>query len=375
VTIGQQIGMAVSHSRLFSAVSEERSLLQALIDSSNDGIMMIAQNGMILVANHTALNFLQMSGSPDDWINRPIVSALYDLRHHGSKLVRVILNEIRLNANSNNRSSDGEFEIFSRSIHWQNLPVWSGDTFLGRLLVFHDMTDERELNQVREDLVHTMVHDLRNPLTSIYGSLEFLGDQIRSTLQSEYQQVLEIAQSNARHMVGMVSAILELNRLESGQMPIDQKPIHLPTLIDNVVKAQYVLAGNKNIALDVEVEDDLPLAWADGKLFERVLQNLLDNAIRFTPPDDRIVVRACLETGSDWLIVSVVDSGPGIPEEIQERMFQKFTTARHEASGTGLGLTFCKMVVESHGGRIWIENNADKGATFFFTLPPLPVAD
>jgi PAS domain S-box-containing protein len=373
VTLGQQIGMAVSHSRLFSAVSEERSLLHALIESSHDGIMMVAPNGRVLVANQTALNFLQISGKPDDWINQPIVSALLELRKRNVKLVQIILKEIRQNSETNNRSSEGEFVISSRSIRWQNLPVWSGNTFLGRLLVMHDMTDERELNQVREDLVHTMVHDLRNPLTNIFGSLEFLGDEVGPTLSADYQQVLEIARTNAMHMVDMVAAILELNRLESGQMPLDQKPIYLPTLIGNVIRTQSPLAKNKNIVLNFEAAKDLPLAWADSNLFERVLQNLLDNAIRFTPPGGRITVRANLESPkSDWLIISVSDSGPGIPEEVRERIFQKFTTARHQESGTGLGLAFCKMVVEAHGGRIWTENNPHQGATFHFTLPPLP---
>jgi signal transduction histidine kinase/putative methionine-R-sulfoxide reductase with GAF domain len=376
LTIGQQIGMAVSHSRLFSAVSEERSMLQALIDASNDGIVMVGPNGRILVANFTALEFLQIDGTPDDWIDEPIVSALMALRQRSPKLVHEILDEIRQNAESANRSSDGEFMILSRSLRWQNLPVWSGNTFLGRLLVFHDMTDERELNQVREDLVHTMVHDLRNPLTNIFGSLEFLGEEVGPKLSSDYQQVLEIARTNAMHMVGMVAAILELNRLESGQMPLDQKPISLPTLIGNGVRTQLSLAKNKNIEMEIEVAKDLPLAWADGKLFERVLQNLLDNAIRFTPEDGLIQVTAALESSkTDWLIVSIRDNGPGIPEDVQDRIFQKFTTARHQQSGTGLGLAFCKMVVESHGGRIWTENNPEGGASFHFTLPPLPAPD
>jgi two-component system sensor histidine kinase KdpD len=111
-------------------------------------------------------------------------------------------------------------------------------------------------------------------------------------------------------------------------------------------------------------------------LFERVLQNLLDNAIRFTPEDGLIQVTAALESSkTDWLIVSIRDNGPGIPEDVQDRIFQKFTTARHQQSGTGLGLAFCKMVVESHGGRIWTENNPEGGASFHFTLPPLPAPD
>lgn len=376
VTIGQQIGMAVSHSRLFSVVSEERSLLQALIDSSRDGIVMVGSNGKMLVVNQTALDFLQIPGQPDDWINRPILAALLLLRHRSPRLVRIFVDELRRDAGENNRLSSGEFEISSRSIRWQNLPVWSGSTFLGRLLVFHDRTDERELNQVREDLVHTMVHDLRNPLTNIFGSLEFLGDEVGPTLAPDYQQVLEIARANAMHMVNLVGAILELNRLESGQMPLDQKPIFLPTLISNVVRTQSPLAKNKNIVLNFEAMNDLPLAWADGNLFERVLQNLLDNAIRFTPPGGRVQVQAGMESSkSDWLLVCVSDSGPGVPDEVRDRIFQKFTTARHRESGTGLGLAFCKMVVEAHGGRIWMENNANQGSVFCFTLPPLPATD
>ena len=337
---------------------------------------MVGSNGKALVANQTALDFLQIPGQPDDWINRPISAALLYLRRNSSRLVRVFIDEVRQDQGTNSRLGSGEFEVSSRSIRWQNIPVWSGTSFLGRLLVFNDRTDERELNQVREDLVHTMVHDLRNPLTNIFGALEFLGDEVGPTLSPDYQQVLEIARTNAMHMVGMVAAILELNRLESGQVPLDQKPIFLPTLISNVVRTQSHLAKNKSIVLSVEASNDLPLAWADGNLFERVLQNLLDNAIRFTPIGGHIQVRAGLENPpSGWLLVSVVDNGSGIPDDVRDRVFQKFTTARHRESGTGLGLAFCKMVVEAHGGRIWTENYEKQGTVFYFTLPPLPNAN
>jgi signal transduction histidine kinase len=302
--------------------------------------------------------------------------ALLFLRRRSPRLVRIFIDEVRRDGGENNRSSSGEFELSSRSIRWQNLPVWSGSTFLGRLVVFNDRTDERTLNRVREDLVHTMVHDLRNPLTNIFGSLEFLGDEVGPSLSPDYQQVLEIARTNAMHMVDLVGAILELNRLESGQVPLDQKPIYLPTLIGNVVRTQTPLAKNKNIVLNFEVAADLPLAWADSNLFERVLQNLLDNAIRFTPPGGRVQVRAAIESSkNDWLLIAVQDTGPGIPDEVRDRIFQKFTTARHRESGTGLGLAFCKMVVEAHGGRIWTENNPNQGSSFYFTLPPLPATD
>ena len=220
-----------------------------------------------------------------------------------------------------------------------------------------------------------MVHDLRNPLTNIFGSLEFLGDEVGPQLPNDYQQVLDIARSNANHMVQMVADILEINRLESGQMPLDQKPISVPNMVKKVIRTQMSLAMNNDVSIDHEIPDELPLAWADGHLFERVLQNLLDNAIRFTPPDGHIRVSAKEDKDrNNWLLISVCDGGPGIPDDLRDRIFLKFTTARHEQSGTGLGLSFCKMVVEAHGGRIWVENNAEIGSTFYFTLPPLPSA-
>jgi PAS domain-containing protein len=140
LTIGQQIGMAVSHSRLFSVVSEERSLLQALIGSSRDGIVMLGANRKILVANQTALDYLLIQGQPDDWINRPFVEALMALRRESLPLVRMLIDEMRRDDELNDFSSNGEFELSSRSIRWQNLPVWSENTFLGRLLVLYDVT-------------------------------------------------------------------------------------------------------------------------------------------------------------------------------------------------------------------------------------------
>jgi signal transduction histidine kinase len=133
------------------------------------------------------------------------------------------------------------------------------------------------------------------------------------------------------------------------------------------------MAKNKNLHLGYDVAPDLPLAWADSRLIERVIQNLLDNAIKFTDSGAEIHVKAGLESeDNDWSLVSVSDSGPGIPADIRDRRFLKFTTARHQQSGTGLGLAFCKMAVEAHGGRIWVESQEGHGATFYFTLPPLP---
>lgn len=375
MTIGQQMAMAVSNSRLFRAIADERSLLQALISSSRDGIVMLGAHQRVLVANQTALEFLHLPGRAEDWVNQPIDRALLLMRRQAPTMVRLAIGEIRRADQGHDWQQEGEFNLPPRTIAWINLPVMAGSEALGRLIVLRDVTQERLLDQVREDLLHTMVHDLRNPLTNIFGSLDFLRDDLGPILSAEQSQILDIALNGTRQMVKLVSAILDISRLESGRMPLDQAPISVPILLKQVLLNQLPLAESNDLTLVNLVSGNIPLAWADAALYERVFQNLVGNAIKFTPPGGRITIDAFLGEGDpSQLIIMVRDTGPGIPPEQRDRIFDKFTTSRHKASGSGLGLAFCKMVAEAHGGRIWVESPPGKGATFFVTMPTLAAA-
>jgi signal transduction histidine kinase len=174
-------------------------------------------------------------------------------------------------------------------------------------------------------------------------------------------------------MLKLVNDILDVSRLESGRMLLERTAVSLADLIAETLRAQSLLAADKSLRLESDAPPALPPAWADARLIERVLQNLVDNAIKFTPPGGLVKVTA--RPGDQepaeppHLRVSVADSGPGIPPELQSKMFQKFVVGQREKGGSGLGLAFCKLVVEAHGGHIWFESEPEQGTTFTFTLP------
>ena len=369
-TLGQQVATAVANARMFQTTLHERSQLQALIKSSRDGIVLIGTSGHILVVNAPALQLLHLPGQPEEWRGRPVHAALAVLRVFVPKILRVALPELRRIRSGDEPPSEGEYEVSPHAVHWLNLPVLTGNMPQGRLVVLRDVTDARAVERLREDMSHTMVHDLRNPLGNISAAQEALTGGMLGSLPPDQLEVLNIAQSSAYRMVKLVSAILDVSRLESGQMPLDRQVFSLADLVADALQLQTTLAGEKNIHLESNVPLTLPPAWADTGLIGRVLQNLVGNAIKFTSPDGVIRVSARTEEKQrrSVILVAVGDTGPGIPPEIASRLFQKFVAGRQTGRGSGLGLAFCKLAVEAHGGRIWVESAPGHGATFTFSL-------
>jgi signal transduction histidine kinase len=242
-------------------------------------------------------------------------------------------------------------------------------------LVLRDVTEERMLAKLRDDLTHTMVHDLRNPLTGISTALKLLDQKLVGLLTPAQHRLLEIADGSAQRMVDLVSAILDVSRLEGGRMPINPAPVSLHELVDEITRLQSPLATAHDLKLEARAPHHLPFAWADAELVGRVLQNLVGNAIKFTPPNGRVIVRAerCEQelqgVPYQFLCISVEDTGSGVPPELLDNLFQKFVVGEQEGSGSGLGLVFCRLAVEAHGGRIWVDSEQGKGATFTFSLP------
>ncbi len=386
-TIGHQLATAVANAQLFQTIAGERSRLQALIESSQNGIILVGTDLRVLVANAPVLEFLRLPGRPEEWANRPLQEILAALRHHAPDVVRTALAEIRRIQKGDEPPGEGELELSPRAVHWLSLPVMVDTTPLGRLIVLRDVTEERLLAQMREDLTRTMVHDLRNPINVISGSLELL-ERHREGLSDEQHAIVALARESTQKVFELVNNILDVSRLESGQMPLEREPVCLGDLIAEAIRLQTPLASDKDVRLESDVPSTLPRAWTDPWLMERVLQNLIDNAIKFTPGGGLVRVSAGRmddetkgrNNGSGnslaYLYVSVSDNGSGIPSELQGRLFQKFVTGGRKGTGSGLGLAFCKLAVEAQDGCIWIEsagplpgNEAARGTTFTFTLP------
>ena len=178
----------------------------------------------------------------------------------------------------------------------------------------------------------------------------------------------------------LVDSLLDISKEEAGAMTLEQKPLNIRSIADSIVNDMGPMASLQSIQLIDEMPADLPLLMIDRDKVERVFTNLIDNALKFTPEDGRIILRASLSNhvpdGVDaedrYMLCEVLDSGPGIPEEYRERIFDRFAQVRGREGrrrGSGLGLAFCRMVVEAHGGRIWVQDRPEGGSVFKFTLP------
>jgi PAS domain S-box-containing protein len=345
--------------------------LRGMIDASRDGILMIALDGRLSVINAVALRLLDLTGRPGDWRGQSAAALLQALRRAAPEAARVGVAEFRrLRRAGDLQPRQREVDVLGRTLLLQLLPVRVGDQLLGWLLALRDLTEERAIEQMREDMRHTMVHDLRNPLTGIATSLDVLVDE-PELLQPHQLQLLQIARRNSQRMINLVNDILDVSRLESGQMPLDPQTWPLTDLIEDALQVQQVLAQDKQITLDNRVPHDLPLVRADQNLMRRVLQNLVGNAVKFTPAGGWVTVAAELTTmisAQPIVLISVHDTGLGIPPEIQSQLFQKFVTGSQKGRGSGLGLAFCKLAVEAHGQQIWADSLPGQGTVFTFTL-------
>jgi signal transduction histidine kinase len=227
----------------------------------------------------------------------------------------------------------------------------------------------RQLEELRDNLVHMVVHDMRNPLTSIKGFLHILDMVEGETMSEDGRKYVQIATSATDNLIELTSSLLDISKMEAGKMTLDLSECHLIDLISEVMGKVESLRENRELTLEVPAEPVTVLG--DAGLLARIIQNLLGNALKFTPDGGRISVG--LEADQHSVRVYVRDTGPGIPPESRKRIFEKFgqVTAQgnRQQYSTGLGLTFCKLAVEAHGGSIAVDSEVGKGSTFWFVIP------
>jgi signal transduction histidine kinase len=225
-------------------------------------------------------------------------------------------------------------------------------------------------NRHKSEFLANMSHELRTPLNAIIGFSEVLLDPTLEVSKEEQSQFLTDVLSSGKHLLGLINEVLDLAKIEAGKMELQIERALLQDVVDAVANTMRSLAVKKTIDLRVDSDETLPAFPMDGARVKQVLLNLVGNAIKFTPEGGRVWVRAGAKDGNARLEVG--DTGPGIPVEDQERIFQEFQQAGSDAGkpqGTGLGLALAKKFVEMHGGRIWLDSEVGKGSRFFFTIP------
>jgi signal transduction histidine kinase len=241
---------------------------------------------------------------------------------------------------------------------------------LGQVKVVHDVTKERELDKMKSDFISMVSHELRTPLFSIQGFIRLiLDDQVPD--DKTRTDFLTIVEEQAGHLASMVDDLLSLSRLEAGLIDLELETVQVDQVARQTILKLRSLAQNKRIALKVRVEDDVPPLMADRRWLDHVMINLVGNAIKFTPEEGHVWI--LIKRRSSDVVVQVIDSGVGIPQEAQKKLFSKFYqvdgSATRKASGSGLGLYIARQLVEAHGGAIWVESQVGKGSVFSFSLP------
>jgi signal transduction histidine kinase len=225
-------------------------------------------------------------------------------------------------------------------------------------------------SQHKSQFLANMSHELRTPLNAILGYTELVVDRIYGEVPDKIRDVLERVQKSGRHLLDLINDVLDLSKIEAGQLKLGLNDYSLDGLVHTVTSAIESLAAEKGLKLAVEVDADLPVAFGDERRIAQVLMNLLGNAVRFTEQGE-VKVRATASSGS--LVVSVADTGSGIAPSEQQRIFEEFqqvdSSSTRAKGGAGLGLAIAKRIVEMHGGRLWVESVLGKGSTFFFSVP------
>lgn len=235
--------------------------------------------------------------------------------------------------------------------------------------IFRDITERKTMEKMRDDLIAMVYHDLRSPLSNVISTLEMLAVMPELQEDQSVAALIKIAERSTERVQRLTSSLLDINRLDAGQ-EIGERILISPTdLATGVLDAFSEIPSSQPIKIEVGVPDDLPYVLVDDDMIHRVLINLLENAIKFSPQSSEIRIGA--RSVGAFVEMWVDDMGPGIPMADRERIFEKFTRldVAGKRKGLGLGLAFCRLAVEGHGGRIWVEDKSDKGARFVFSLP------
>lgn len=380
--LASQAAVAITGARYADEINQARNRMQALLDSIHDGIVMLDYEGRLVLANPRAeyllnFNFRGLRGHLWTDVLAQINKVYGDGSVFGPVQAAPVLEEIRRNPFASTRRSYTLDKPALRAIEETSIAVSNpDDALVGRLFIMRDVTQEFELEQLRQDMSQMIVHDLRSPLGGVITALQLAIDELANPPDKIdldlMQSTLSVAQRSAASLLNLVETMLDVNKLESGEMPLRLESIALSQLLDELHSRYAPVAAEASISLKMVLPPELPAIVADREKLDRVLNNLIDNALRYTPRDGLVQVQ--VSPGQGVYQFTISDSGAGVPLEMRERIFERFVqlnTSRRQRGpkGSGLGLTFCKLAVEAHGGRIWVTDGSEGGSAFQFTLP------
>jgi PAS domain S-box-containing protein len=368
---------------LYERVKAGNDRLRTFLDASSEGIILLDAQGNLVQANVSAERLLNVDLS--DYIGENFANRLLASMDHedtNSDAHEGLRNMARILRLEPERILRRRFELRRRGqttyIEEVSSPVIdSHHRSMGRLLILRDVTEEKLLEDYRNEITNMIVHDLRSPLSAIYSGLSYskvLMDDPEVQISGEVVgPVLDVAINSTTNLLSLVDSLLDIAKLETRSMPLKKRATEIGPIVDTVINTISSLIQEAEIQIQINIPSNLPPAFIDESKIRRVVVNLLDNAQRFSPQGGVVLIEAVEQQHK--ILMRIADSGKGIPPEERERIFEKFRQATTNApargrKGSGLGLTFCKLVLEAHGEQIWVEDQGPLGgASFAFTLP------
>lgn len=347
-----------------------------LLDTMSEGCITLDRQGVITFANRALESMVH--GTVQHLLGRQASDVFSDPSRQS---LRAALDALRADAMARPSPFEASISLEDTDAPAQKVTVRIAargmrdprGAFEAALLLITDVSDQVQARQMREDLTRTTIHDLRNPLSGIVSVLDAVKRSQHVSLGEELGALVDIGLQSAHTMLTQVSDLLSISRLEASDVPLSPRPIDLEALIAKTVQTQQATAMACRVQLIGRVRTQV-VARVDVPMIERVLQNLVDNALAASPDGgvvtlvgDRFHNPDAPSDEAGYCQITVTDQGPGISPRIAGRVFQKFFTG--SANGNGLGLSFCKLVVETHGGRIWFDTVPGQGTAFHCTLP------
>jgi len=346
--------------------------LEAIVANTSDAMIAIDEHFQVLELNPAAEAALGVSGEKAIGCNCPEVLGCRNLNKmeicatSSCPLVRVLQLKQPL---SNEELIIGDNCEVSASV----TPIDAGNGEMQVIMTARDMSSLKVANQVRANFVSMVSHELRTPLNSVHGFVDLLLQGHMGELTEEQQKYLGFAGEGVQQLISIVEDILFMTRSDVGQFEMKQQPgVNLFVLAGQVVTSLEPQARKAGVVINKEIPSPSPLLYVDPQRMKQVLNNLVTNAIKFTPPEGTVTIRA-RDYNEQFVLISVADTGFGIPVEDRQHVFERFYQSNHvqqsKMGGYGLGLSIARLIVEQHGGTIYFESTSGKGTTFFFTAP------
>jgi PAS domain S-box-containing protein len=360
--IGGLAGTAIRHAQLFERLDEAHQRYRELFEDSIDPILITNWEGKILEANRQAVSMAEadlhtLLGMRIDQLHN-IDRDKVGLRFENLTSAETVSYESVLTTRSE-LSIPVQVYVRQAKIEDVSYLQW----------ILRDITERKRLDTLREDLLSMIYHDLQSPLANVVSSLDVIHTFITPDQDPAFKSLLEIAIRSTQRIQRLTNSLLDINRLEAGQPVGNRQPVKPVTLVQEAIDGVLPVVRGKNQALQNEVPQDLISILVDADMIRRVITNLLENASKYTRSGSKIWVGG--RQDGEWVQLWVEDNGPGIPESDHQRIFEKFARlqSRSAPRGLGLGLAYCRLAVEGHGGKIWVESKPGSGSRFVFTLP------